>query len=83
MLLILGVFFRIQAVALFEDVEAQINITTQDEDATRNSVDTAYNNASSACFTASGLYLAYLVFSATMVAVNVFRAKAAKEAKRR
>ncbi|XP_003389080.1 PREDICTED: ribonuclease kappa-B-like [Amphimedon queenslandica] len=79
MMLCLGGAMRLQAVALYEDIkfdEAHNNATQTEINAVK-----AYNNASLSCFVAAFIYLAYLAFSGTMMAVNFMRSKSEKRAK--
>jgi ribonuclease kappa len=65
MLLLLGVFFRVNAVALLEDVPHTANVNL-----TRANLEEAYTEVSNNCFIAAGLYVLFLVFSVWQLRVN-------------
>lgn len=84
MLGLLGIFFKIEAVALFEDIETALspceesnchgplnNVEYFSEDA----VGTAYTNAALSCWGAAAVYLFFLALSGTFVGINYWRSK--------
>ncbi|XP_022096500.1 ribonuclease kappa-like [Acanthaster planci] len=65
MLVLMGVFFRVNSVALFEDLTLESNKTL-----TRAELEEAYTEVSNNCFIAAGLYVLWLFFSVWQMHVN-------------
>ncbi|XP_791712.1 ribonuclease kappa [Strongylocentrotus purpuratus] len=63
MLLLMGVFFRINALAFIEDVNLK-------EDFDQDDLDAAYTSVSNNCFIAAGIYLLFAGFSIYQYSVN-------------
>ena len=68
MLVVLGIFYKIQAVPLFEDLGLE---ETLDHPLTEYNVTMAYDNAASACWGAAAVYFAFFLFSVTMAVINI------------
>ncbi|KAL5474690.1 hypothetical protein EMCRGX_G026674 [Ephydatia muelleri] len=68
MLAVLGVFYKIQAVPLFEDLGLEESAS---HPLKAENVTLAYDNAASACWGAAGVYLFFLIFSVTMAVINI------------
>ncbi|XP_038053034.1 ribonuclease kappa-B-like [Patiria miniata] len=65
MLVLMGVFFRVNSVALLEDLPLDTNKTL-----TRTELEDAYTEVSNNCFIAAGVYVLWLVFSVWQMRVN-------------
>lgn len=63
MLLLMGVFFRINALAFIEDIPLEEEFTQEDLDA-------SYISVSNNCFIAAGLYVLFAGFSIYQYQVN-------------
>ncbi|XP_033638857.1 ribonuclease kappa-like [Asterias rubens] len=66
MLLLLGVFFRVNSIALVEDLplpESPANLT-------QATLEAAYTDVSNNCFIAAGFYVLWLAFSVWQLRVN-------------
>lgn len=65
MLILLGVFFRANSVALLEDVSHEENANL-----TQANLEEAYTEVSNNCFIAAGVYVLFLLFSVWQLRVN-------------
>lgn len=88
MLGLLGVFFKVEAVALFEDIEPALKECDDNgckgflpgvKYYDQKDVADAYAGAAYSCWGAATLYLFFMILSGTFVGINFWRAKAAAQ----